>query len=401
MVLQHGFSCDPDVICSMLETMKYYIGIGLVLVLGLIIWFGKSPTTPLENTQISASVENTDVAYVAGGCFWCVEHDLEHGPRIIEVVSGYMGGTGENPTYENYSKLGHREVVKVVYDKTVITFADIVWQMIKHSDVTDGDGSFGDRGQEYAPAIYYATNEEKEIAENIIRSIDESKRFTKPLAIKVIPLTPFYAAEEYHQDYAVKNPVRYTYYRNASGRDAFIEKYWTKEELATFGMPKENKKIINTNTSMNNSNKTFVKPSQEELKATLTDIQYKVTQEDGTERAFANEYWKNEEEGIYVDIVSGEPLFSSTDKYDSGTGWPSFVKPIEKDVVVEKLEKSIFSTRTEVRSKIADSHLGHVFPDGPEDRGGKRYCMNSAALRFIPKSELTGTVYEKYLSLFK
>lgn len=381
--------------------MKYYIGISLVVLVGLFIWFSKQTIQPVQNKPVTALVENTAVTYVAGGCFWCVEHDLENGPGIVEVVSGYMGGTGENPTYENYSKLGHREVVKVVYETNKTTFADIAWQMIKHSDVTDGEGSFGDRGLQHAPAVYYATPEEKKIAEDIIVVINESKRFTKPLAIKVIPLTPFYAAEEYHQDYAVKNPVRYTYYRNASGRDTFVQKYWTKEELATFGMPKENIKIINTNISMNNSNKAFVKPSQEELKATLTDIQYKVTQEEGTERAFSNEYWKNEEEGIYVDIVSGEPLFSSMDKYDSKTGWPSFVKPIEKDVVVEKLEKSIFSTRTEVRSKIADSHLGHVFPDGPEDRGGMRYCMNSAAMRFIPKSELAGTVYEKYLSLFE
>lgn len=390
---------DGHINRSIIATMKYCFGISLLVIVGLFIWFSNFSQLSERNVHETVLVGNTVTAYVAGGCFWCVEHDLENGPGILSVVSGYMGGTEENPTYKNYSKLGYREVVEVLYDTNIATFADVVWQMIKHSDVTDGEGSFGDRGMQYAPAVYYATMEEKKIAEDIIAMINESRRFTKPLAIKVLPASLFYPAEEYHQDYAVKNPVRYSYYRNASGRDAFVQKYWTKEELAIYGAPVEYKKNSNKKATMNN-NEIFVKPSQEELKATLTDIQYKVTQEEGTERAFSNEYWKNEEEGIYVDIVSGEPLYSSTDKYDSKTGWPSFVKPIEKDAVVEKLEKSIFSTRTEVRSKIADSHLGHVFPDGPEDRGGMRYCMNSAALRFIPKTELRGTVYEKYLSLF-
>jgi len=292
-------------------------------------------------------------------------------------------------------------VVKVIYDTEKVTFEDVVWQMMKHVDITDGEGSFNDRGEQYAPAIYFSNEAEKTSAEKIIKTVDDSKRFSKKVAVKVIPTVPFYEAEEYHQNYAEKNPLRYGYYRKASGRDAFSETYWTEEELATFGTPNEFKVNVIKKISMQNTQKEFIKPTEEVLKNILTPLQYKVTQEEGTERAFSNEYWDNEEEGIYVDIVSGEPLFSSTAKYDSGTGWPSFVAPIAKEAVTEKIEKSIFSARTEVRSKIADSHLGHVFPDGPSDRGGLRYCMNSASMKFIPKSELAGTRYEMYLNLFK
>jgi len=381
--------------------MKYYIIIAIISIVVGFFAFRWYSARPVKETQILSTAQNTAVAYVAGGCFWCVEHDIEHGAGIVDVISGYMGGTGENPTYENYSQLGHREVVKVIYDTEKATFEDVVWQMMKHVDITDGEGSFNDRGEQYAPAIYFSNEAEKTSAEKIIKTVDDSKRFSKKVAVKVIPTVPFYEAEEYHQNYAEKNPLRYGYYRKASGRDAFSETYWTEEELATFGTPNEFKVNVIKEIAMQNTQKEFIKPTEEVLKNILTPLQYKVTQEEGTERAFSNEYWDNEEEGIYVDIVSGEPLFSSTAKYDSGTGWPSFVAPIAKEAVTEKIEKSIFSARTEVRSKIADSHLGHVFPDGPSDRGGMRYCMNSASMKFIPKSELAGTRYEMYLNLFK
>jgi len=199
----------------------------------------------------------------------------------------------------------------------------------------------------------------------------------------------FWPAEDYHQDYADKNPVRYSFYRLASGRDAFIKKYWgdnagqfvvSDQAVATSGQ-------INQ-PSKENSWANYVKPSESELRGRLTPLQYKVTQAEGTESPFSNPYDKNDELGIYVDVVSGEPLFSSRDKYDSGTGWPSFVKPISPEAVTLREDKKLFSTRTEVRSKFADSHLGHVFNDGPAERGGLRYCMNSASMRFIPQAEM-------------
>ncbi len=344
---------------------KYLFAIlaGVVLLI-LFLAFGSGTKTRVISSD---PVAVTKSAVLAGGCFWCVEADFEKLPGVLFVVSGYTGGTTENPTYKNYAAGGHREVVEVTYDSAKVEYPELVRYLIQHSDPTDGEGSFYDRGSEYAPALYYENEEEKATAEGVIREIEAKKIYEKPLALEVLPRTRFWPAEEYHQDYYKKNPIRYRYYRNASGRDAFIEKYWSKKA---------------------------------ELKKRLTSLQYRVTQEEGTEPPFDNEYDKNTAEGIYVDIVSGEPLFSSKDKYDSGTGWPSFVKPISSDAVVLYEDRDVFGVRTEVRSRYADSHLGHLFDDGPVDRGGKRYCMNSAALRFIPKDEMETKGYGEYLSLF-
>jgi peptide methionine sulfoxide reductase msrA/msrB len=343
---------------------------------------------------------NTKKLLLAGGCFWCVESDLEKYTGVVSAVSGYAGGEGDNPTYENYGSRGFREVVEVTYDPTQVSFENIVEYMLRHSDGTDGSGSFYDRGEQYAPAVYYTTPEEKQAIEKVIASIDTKKVYDVPLAVKVLPWVKFWPAEDYHQDYYKKNPIRYAYYRNASGRDAFIKKHWGDD---TTPKPTPQETLL-PKQSMSTTNKPweqFTKPSDDVLRTTLTPIQYEVTQEEGTERAFTNAYDKHYEAGIYVDVVSGEPLFSSTDKFDSGTGWPSFVKPITPNAVTEHEDKKLFSTRTEVRSKIADSHLGHVFPDGPRDRGGMRYCMNSASLRFIPKADMEGLGYGEYLQFIK
>jgi len=361
-------------------------------------------TRALVDKQLK--VMNSEVIYgdviLAGGCFWCVEADMEKVPGVLEVISGYSGGETENPTYQNYSAGGHREVVKVIYDQNQVGYRELLSWFIKRIDPTDGQGSFGDRGIQYSPAIYYKNEIEKTIAEEVLSDVSVQGIFEKDLAVPVLPEEKFWPAEEYHQDYYKKNPIRYGFYRRASGRDAFIEKHWGE---AGNVIPQFKK---NMTDNLNQSWHLYRKPTAEELKDILTPLQYQVTQEDKTEKAFENEYWNNEEEGIYVDILSGEPLFSSLDKYDSGTGWPSFTKPLEVENIVTRPDNSLFTRRIEVRSRFADSHLGHVFNDGPttvEKSGGAtptglRYCLNSAALRFVLTENLIEEGYEQYLSLF-
>ena len=368
--------------------------IGIVLILGCIatsffLFRNQFFITPMSNIPASGEVKT---ALFAGGCFWCVEADFEKLTGITGVVSGYAGGASENPTYKNYAEGGHREVVEVTYDPAKTTYASLVEHIIRYSDPTDATGSFHDRGSQYTPAIYYDTDEEKLIAQEIIKKIDVEGVYSKPIAIVVVPRVKFWPAEEYHQDYSKKNPLRYKFYRGGSGRDAFIDQH--KGASVPAPMPAD------TTTGALHFEQ-YQRPSDETLKQTLSPLQYKVTQQEGTEPSFDNEYNANKADGIYVDRVSGEPLFSSHDKYDSGTGWPSFVKPIHDTDVTLHEDDGFFSKRVEVRSRYADSHLGHVFEDGPKDRGGKRYCMNSAALRFIPKEEMSAKGYASYLTLFQ
>ncbi len=363
--------------------------IGLIVCGGLflLIWKGTSyqSTIEVENPVRSG---NEQTAILANGCFWCVEHDLEEVPGVIEVISGYSGGTSENPSYQNYAEGGHREVVEVTYDPALVSYASLVEHIIKHGDPTDASGSFGDRGFQYAPVIYHENELEKAEAKRVIAAIDALHIFEAPLALAIEPRQEFWPAEEYHQDYSKKNPLKYGYYRNASGRDDFIQKYWG-DDANTFTVSEKSEHPWES----------FVKISEEEIQARLTPLQFEVTQNEGTEPPFENEYDKHFEEGIYVDILSGEPLYSSQDKYDSGTGWPSFTKPISETAVVLKEDHTLFGRRTEVRSRFADSHLGHVFEDGPAEKGGKRYCMNSAALRFIAKNDMQKEGYGYLLAI--
>ena len=318
-------------------------------------------------------------ATFAGGCFWCMEAPFEQLDGVFEVIAGYTGGETKNPTYRDVCAggTGHAEAIQIVYDPAKVSFAELLDVFWRNVDPTDAGGSFVDRGSQYRTAIFYHTDEQKRLAEKSKQDLDRSKTFSGPVVTGIEKLTTFYEAEEYHQDYYKKNPFRYKEYRYGSGRDQFIDTVWGSVEPA-------GKK----------------KPSESELKTTLSLMQYRVTQECGTEPAFDNEYWDNKRDGIYVDIVSGEPLFSSHDKFDSGSGWPSFTQPIEPDALTAEEDRTLGMNRTEIRSKQADSHLGHVFTDGP-DAGGLRYCINSASLRFIPKENLEKEGYGKYLKLFE
>lgn len=349
-------------------------------------------TTPATDPLASAAT-STKTAIFGGGCFWCTESDFEKLSGVVEAVSGYTGGTNANPTYSDYAEGGHREVVEVGYDPTQVSYENLVLYLIKHSDPTDGEGSFHDRGQQYAPAVYYANDAERQAAEKVFAEVNAKKVYEKPLAVALLPRVKFWPAEEYHQDYSKKNPLRYNYYRRASGRDAFIEAHWGKD-TAVPSVTTSSAIAVDPTKPWTN----YHKPAEAELRLLLTPVQYNVTQEKGTEHPFENEYDTNKAAGIYVDILSGEPLYSSRDKFDSGTGWPSFVKPITPDAVTLHEDNTFFTTRSEVRSRYADSHLGHVFDDGPKDRGGKRYCMNSASLRFVAKADMVAKGYGGYLS---
>ena len=307
--------------------------------------------------------------YLAGGCFWGVEEYMQRIYGVYDAVSGYANGKVNNPTYKTVSsgKSGYAETVEVTYDSKKIKLEDLLNHYFKIIDPTSLNKPGNDRGSQYRTGIYYVDDSDKEVIDKVMNF--QAKKYSEKIVVENMKLKNFTVAEDYHQDYLRKNPNGYCHIDLSKASEVVID-------------PAK-----------------YPKPSDDDLKRKLTDIQYRVTQKNETESSFSNEYWDNKEKGIYVDVATGEPLFSSSDKFDSGCGWPSFSKPIAKDVVTYREDKSYNMNRNEVRSRSGDSHLGHVFNDGPKELGGLRFCINSASIKFIPLKDMEdrGYGYLKHL----
>ena len=323
----------------------------------------------MDKEKENYSKDDLKKIYLAGGCFWGVEEYMQRIYGVYDAVSGYANGKVNNPTYKTVSsgKSGYAETVEVTYDSKKIKLEDLLNHYFKIIDPTSLNKQGNDRGSQYRTGIYYVDDSDKEVIDKVMNF--QAKKYSEKIVVENMKLKNFTVAEDYHQDYLRKNPNGYCH----------------------IDLSKANEVVIDPTK--------YPKPSDDDLKRKLTDIQYRVTQKNETESSFSNEYWDNKEKGIYVDVATGEPLFSSSDKFDSGCGWPSFSKPIAKDVVTYREDKSYNMNRTEVRSRSGDSHLGHVFNDGPKELGGLRFCINSASIKFIPLKDMEdrGYGYLKHL----
>jgi len=331
---------------------------------------GRFPENP--NSKVSYEGKKLKEIWLAGGCFWGVEAYLARVYGVAEVISGYANGKTENPTYEDvcYRNTGHAEAVHVYYDPDRVDLKGLLTSFFKIIDPTVLNRQGNDTGSQYRTGIYYQDTEDLTIINDVIK--EQQKNYQKPIITEGQPLKNFSPAEEYHQEYLEKNPGGYCHIDFSSLED---------------------QKAIQVDPTL------YPKPDDETLRKTLTQEQYAVTQLNDTEHAFSNMYWDNHEQGLYVDVVTGEPLFSSRDKFDSGCGWPSFTKPLVPEVIINQKDATFGMVRTEVRSRVGNSHLGHVFDDGPADKAGKRYCINSASIRFLPLGQMKEQNYGQFISL--
>lgn len=339
--------------------------------------------------------------YLAGGCFWGIEAYFRKIPGVIDAVSGYANGTISNPSYQEVCEgdTGHAETVRVDYDPTQVGLGELLAHYFRIVDPTTLNKQGNDRGTQYRSGIYYVDAQDERLISAALQELQ--KQYREPVVVEYGPLQSFYDAEEYHQKYLTKNPGGYCHI-NLGLADKPLE---STELMNGLLLDTPNTIEVSSEQSAENAAgwqqklQRFTKPSDQALQQSLSPLAYHVTQQSGTERAFTHEFDHHFEPGIYVDVVSGEPLFSSTDKYNSGCGWPAFTRPIIEKHVTEHHDHSHGMVRTEVRSQTADSHLGHVFPDGPPEAGGLRYCINGAALRFIPLAQMQAEGYGDLIPL--
>ena len=366
--------------------MRYIIWIILALCVALVVFFlrPKQVVAPFEDLSFSWTMLNQtgSVATFAAGCFWCIEPAFQTTTGVLDAIVGYAGGSAEDATYDRVSsgRTKHKEAIQIYYDPAVIEYAELLNIFWKHIDPTDAKGQFVDKGPQYTTVIYYHKLEQYENAVASKAMLERSGMYDAPIVTEIVRYSTFFPAEEYHQDFRLHSAERYNGYKKWSGREEYFEEIEQKSSVATWA---------------------YTKPDEATLRETLTPEQFAVTQSCSTEPPFANEYRDNHRAGIYVDIVSGQPLFSSLDKFDSGSGRPSFTKPITWGVVAESLDTSEGMIRVEAKSKAAGSHLWHIFDDGPAASGGMRYCINSSSLKFIPVEDLEKEGYGEWKVLFE
>ena len=355
-----------------MKKIGFLLVVFALAIVGLVLFVKNSSTSNVEaikKAAVSQGVEavsqkKTDIPkdadlqeiYLAGGCFWGVEEYFSRVKGVTDVTVGYANGSSDTTKYELVHQTGHAETAHITYNAKEVSLRELLLHYFRIIDPTSKDKQGNDQGSQYRTGIYYTKEADKAVIDQVLAEM--APKYDKPIVVEVLPLANYVLAEDYHQDYLKKNPNGYCHINVKEASYPVIDE------------------------------KLYSKPSDEELQKKLSKEEYAVTQKNETERAFSNRYWDKFEDGIYVDVATGEPLFSSKDKFDSGCGWPSFTQPISPDVVRYKEDKSFNMTRTEVRSRIGDSHLGHVFTDGPKDKGGLRYCINSLSIRFVPKADM-------------